>query len=189
MNDELLSFALGRFERQGLDLSDVRVEFRASPLHCNGKTGYYTIETGVVTMCSRDEKTLFHELGHHWAYSNLSADDMYAFSHEMGVEEWNDPSRPWDQRGTELAAEIIAWALMERAPIIRFREGTHYGSSEPVFRLLTLPDATALDLYHGFVVLTGMEPLFRSEADWDPQLLEAEWQERMASVTSPEAIH
>jgi hypothetical protein len=56
-----------------------------------------------------------------------------------------------------------------------------------VFRLLTIPDVTALDLYHGFVELTGMEPMFRDEADWDPLLLEAEWQKTMGSASSPEA--
>jgi hypothetical protein len=181
---ELVSFALDRFESQGLDLRGVRIEFRPSPVHCDGKTGYYTIETGIVTMCSRDEKTLFHELAHHWAYSNLSAEERDAFSDSIGLSAWNDQTQAWDRRGTERAAEIIAWALMERAPTIRFIED---GSLEPVFRLLTISDVTALDLYQGFIELTGMEPRFRSAADWDPDLMEAVWQREMRSVSSPEA--
>jgi hypothetical protein len=179
----LVSFALDRFESQGLDLGEVRIEFRPSPTHCNGNTGYYRIETGIVTMCSRDLKTLFHELAHHWAYSNLSAEEMDAFSDSMGLSSWNDQTQPWHRRGTEQAAEIIAWALMERAPTIRFIEE---GSLKSVFQLLTIPDATALDLYHGFVKLTGMEPRFRSAFDWDPELIETEWQETMGAHTSPE---
>jgi hypothetical protein len=76
---------------------------------------------------------------------------------------------------------------MERAPTIRFLEESGDGRSAPVFRLLTLPDATALDLYQGFVELTGEEPRFRSAADWDPELMEAGWQREMGSVSSPEA--
>ena len=111
---------------------------------------------------------------------------MDAFSHSAGLDSWNDQTQPWENRGTEHAAEIIAWALMERAPTIRYLEYSGAGPARSVFRLLTIDDVTALDLYHGFVLLTGMEPMFRTATDWDPELLEVEWQERMGSVTSPE---
>jgi hypothetical protein len=186
MKGELVTFAIARFETQGLDLGEVRIEFRPSPTDCDGKTGYYTIETGVVTICGRDEKTLFHELAHHWAYSNLSLDDMDTFSEAMGLASWNDQTHPWGQRGTEYAAEVIAWALMERPPTIRFLEESREGSLETVFRLLTIPDVTAEGLYRGFVELTGMEPKFRSVTDWDPELMEAEWQATTGAHTSPE---
>jgi hypothetical protein len=32
-----------------------------------------------------------------------------------------------------------------------------------------------------------METMFRDEADWDPVLLEAEWQKTTGSASSPEA--
>ena len=80
----------------------------------------------------------------------------------------------------------MAWALMERPPTRRFLEESHEGSVEIVFRLLTIPDFTALDLYYGFVDLTGMEPRFRSTLDWDPEFMQAEWQEIMGAHISPQ---
>ena len=184
--EELVEFGLTRFADQGLVLPDLRVEFRSGPSDCGGHRGYYIVETQTVTMCNLDKQTMLHELAHVWAYSNLSAEEMDAFVRFRGLESWNDPTEPWESRGTEQAAEIIAWALMDRPITVRLTVETDDRVVRPVFRLFKITNSTAEDLYRGFVELTGMEPKFRSVADWDPELMEAEWQATMSAHTSPE---
>jgi hypothetical protein len=183
----LLEFGLARFASQGLELPEIRFEFHPGPTDCDGNTGFYVTETRTVAMCSLDKKTMLHELAHAWAEVNLTVEEKEAFTRSYGLEAWNVATDPWTERGTERAAEIIAWALLDRSATIRFMEHADDGSNRPVFRLLTIDDMTAENLYHGFVQLTGTEPVFRTEAEWNPELMEAAWQSKMGSVTSPEA--
>jgi hypothetical protein len=137
-------------------------------------------------MCSLDQKTMLHELAHAWANLNLSAEEKAAFSSYRGVR-WNDRSDPWRERGTEHAAEILAWALADERHSIRW-VSTEAGVSVSDFRLLTIGNSNVEALHHGFVLLTGMEPMFRSSIQVSSPLLELEWQEASGRSLSPELL-
>lgn len=64
-----------------------------------------------------------------------------------GLVSWGGPDLPWNRRGQEQAAEIIAWGLMHRPAPIPTSVGDH-GSQHPA------------DLASAFVVLTGVAPPF-----------------------------
>ena len=57
---------------------------------------------------------ILHELGHAWLTASVSTQLQTAFLALRGLETWNDRNQPWHLRGAEHAADIIAWALMDR---------------------------------------------------------------------------
>jgi hypothetical protein len=64
------------------------------------------------------------------------------FMELRGITDWNDLNQPWKERGTEQAAEVIAWGLGE-------------GEVSP---LLPEPPDTA-NLIAAYVLLTGQQPI------------------------------
>ncbi len=114
-------------------------------------------------MCSMEKKIMLHELAHAWANLELSDDDRERFVRFRGLAGWNDQSHSWGERGTEHAAEVIAWGLMDVAPHVRWVE-----EGVESFRLLTIPDSDVDELSAGFELLTGSESPYRSASEWQP---------------------
>ena len=56
--------------------------------------------------------TALHELGHVWM-ANLTKATQHRFTEQAGLARWADTTDPWSERGVELAAATIAWALMD----------------------------------------------------------------------------
>ncbi len=185
--EELVEFGLGRFAGQGLDLPVVSIDFHPSSLDCQGHKGLYMYRTQTLRMCSLDKKTMLHELAHAWARHNLTMAEMESFTRYRGVATWNDPADPWKERATEHAAEIVAWALMDRPVHLRLTVHADHECQRSEFRMLTIEDSTVEELYDGFLQLTGVEPIFRTPAEFDSDTLEREWQAKVANTTSPEA--
>lgn len=183
--EELIEFGLDRFENQGLVLPDVRIEFHVSSLDCQGQKGLYTRQTHTIRMCSLDKKTMLHELAHAWARHNLTPIEMEGFARYRRLNAWNNAADPWKERATEHAAEIIAWALMDRPVHLRLTVLSD-GCQISEFRLLTIEDSTVEELHDAFLVLTGLEPIFRAPSEWDSEALEMEWTAKVATMTSPE---
>jgi hypothetical protein len=146
---------------------------------------YYESEKRL-RMCSLDKRTMLHELAHAWANMSLTPGEKEAFSSLRGVR-WNDHSDSWQERGTEHAAEIIAWALADERYSVRWAT-TEAGVSVSEFRLLTIENSDVEALHQGFVLLTGMEPMFRSSIQVSSPLLELEWQEASGRSLSPELL-
>jgi hypothetical protein len=184
---ELVNFGLDRFEGQGLSLPEIEFEFFPTTLDCEGHMGYYLHASRTLRMCSMSKSTLLHELAHAWANINLSRAERASFASYRGLNAWNDDGDVWKERGTEHAAEIIAWALMDEADHVRFTTTMPDGSLQAEFRLLAIDNSRVEALYDGFVELTGMEPVFRYPAEWDSTALETQWQARMSAMSSPEA--
>ena len=64
---------------------------------------------------------LLHELAHAWMIENLTDSDRSAFLEATGLEAWRDGAVPWHRRGVEVAADTIAWGLLDqRIPLVRF---------------------------------------------------------------------
>lgn len=183
---ELMEFGLSRFRAQRLALPEIRFDFTSDIMDCDGHMGMYHRRTSTVQMCSLDKGTMLHELAHAWANHVLSEADKQAFVELRGLDSWNDQTRAWKQRGTEHAAEVIAWALLEEPnALLFFGEGPD-GSKKPEFRLLSIDNSSVESLHEAFVQLTGMEPVFRTPSDLDSVALYKDWQARMPA-TSPEA--
>lgn len=68
------------------------------------------------------------------------------FGEHVGLETWNDPTVAWDRRAIEHAADTIAWGLMDRE-----------------MRMLAIGDPTRDELVVGFRILTGTDPLPKTD--------------------------
>lgn len=85
---------------------------------------------------------LLHEFGHAWLATSLTGTAQDAFVGHIGVDTWNDPSEPWEQRGMEWAADTLSWGLG--------------GTLQPEF---AVTDPGCDRLAEGFRILTGRDPL------------------------------
>jgi hypothetical protein len=56
---------------------------------------------------------LLHELAHAWASRSLGDEQRRAYLALRELDTWNDQRRPWGERGTEDAAEVLRWGLDE----------------------------------------------------------------------------
>lgn len=144
---DLAMWARTRYELAGLPLPSVAVEFPAHADTCGGNTGV-AVHGGRkprIVLCTSGvpetavKKALLHELAHVWAHASLEPDIRQAFMRQRGLDAW--ANGPWVERGSEHAAEIIAWGLMDRELV-----------------MLTLPDHDPANLATGYRLLTGYAP-------------------------------
>jgi hypothetical protein len=109
---------------------------------------HVAICTGQEGLTLTNRVAILHELGHAWLSRSVSQRLQTAFLELRGLETWNDRDQPWHQRGAEHAADIIAWALMDR-DVWMYRIRPNDPSS----------------LLAGYQLLTGRQPLGRSDRD------------------------
>ena len=161
--------SLERFAAAGLDLPEgLEIHFHDDSEACGGHAraiAVHGLETERIEMCTSHDFTLRHELGHIWVWEHLEDADRDAFIEERELPTWSDVAFPWDQRGTEHAAHIIAWGLGD-VPI-RLSEISVYD-----FDYLT----------EGFQLLTGRLPLHHSE-DGLPEQDEPAWSDVAEDLT------
>lgn len=114
---KMARWAVGRFEEAGLALPDLRIVFPGRDLSlCDGApatalTSQRPIE---IRMCWNDKFMLLHELAHAWDAHNLTKNCRKRFmALRTDVDGWTGAAIPWDRRGIEHAANVIAWGLLE----------------------------------------------------------------------------
>lgn len=75
-------------------------------------------------------------MGHVWIGENVTDSVRERFLEMRGLRAWNETTVPWDDRGFEHGAEIIAWSLGNRsmAPSIPDRDPVRLAAG---FELLT----------------------------------------------------
>lgn len=143
----LVAWAAGRFAAAGLPFPRIDIVFHAEPEGCSGLAGYAVMDDQgpiAVHMCTRRQpwslvsrRVLLHELGHAWASENLGDAAQDVFLAERGLPTWGDPTTPWELRGTEQAAEILAWALLDEAvPVVAISDAAP-DRLAAAYRLLT----------------------------------------------------
>lgn len=118
----LMEWAQSRFEAGGLSMPEnVDLIFYDTQDECGGNLAVFKGDDsgGVIAFCLRDDapemasrRILLHELSHAWTARNLSEDAIDDFLGLRGLQHWSEPA-PWELRGTEHAAEIIAWGLFD----------------------------------------------------------------------------
>ena len=125
---ELAEWAVSRFQRAGLILPDLSLAFHDELDQCHGLYGWFRVATPVhIDICGFNadrllpapKRLILHELAHAWAHENVDEESKRLFLRDRGLTSWHDESTPWEERGFEQAAEIIAWALMDEERTIR----------------------------------------------------------------------
>jgi hypothetical protein len=145
--EQAVDWAFHRYGEAGLrNMPPLDVHLYRDHGPCKGGLGLSY--EGRIELCTKDSsepyqrKFALHEMAHSWIATNVGGDVLAAFMQRQGVERWNDRSRPWKERGTEQAAEVITWGLGE-------------GEISPL--MPTVPDAETLaSLYE---MLTGRAPI------------------------------
>ena len=135
-------WAVGRFEASGLEAPPVEIHFHQELSDCGGHLGF--ARDGRIDLCTTlvdapARRALLHEIGHIWLDVNTTEWLRDRFLESRGLRSWNASDDPWELRGYEQAAEILAWGLGER--------------------ILTpsIPDNDPVQLSAGFELLTGVE--------------------------------
>ncbi|CAN5817666.1 hypothetical protein BH23ACT5_BH23ACT5_06270 [soil metagenome] len=171
----LVEWAEGRFALAELALPPILYAFHDTAESCASRRGLFHHASNLVEICGFEADTLIHELAHAWTETTLDDHAKHAFLALRGLETWNAAATPWELRGTEHAAEIIAWGVEERTRLVPSTDPL--GCFAP--RLLTIRDSSPDELIAGYVALTGQMPALR-----DP----AEWLSPSTEMLSPEAI-
>lgn len=151
----MVEWALARFQKAGLALPDLRVEFRSIGCGCRGR---YNRSTQTIEVCDGRKMTLLHEMAHAW--DHFAAFDREGFLVLRGIDTYFGPAgTPAAAEGAEHVAEILAWGLMDVETAV---PGPAY-PSQPVVdyrpRLAGLPNSGVEQLREAFVFLTGIQTL------------------------------
>ena len=147
---DMIQWALDRYAEAGLDLPGVSVGVYDDPVVCGDRRGFH--KAGVVTVCALNPNpstqqgwrrhTLLHELAHAWADLHLIDAQRRGFIELRGAATWRDRDKAWEDRATEHAAEIIAWAVADY----------------PYYPHIGLTDRTCHSFTTGYRYLTGTQP-------------------------------
>lgn len=148
---EMAEWALDLFDGAEMDLPPVEFRYHDGDLtECRGHQGLHRAfdDHSVIDICATDlgwstQVMLLHELAHAWTEHAATEDALAAFQELRGYDHWHDYDEAmWHENGTEQAAEILVWGLVDR-PMAMSR----------------ITDNGCDDLLAGFVTLTGREPL------------------------------
>jgi hypothetical protein len=147
---DLTAWALARFDRAGLVLPPLVISFHDDRQVCGGNFGLYRAgDPASVDICGFNwdrfvvtaKKTVLHELAHAWTQQTLSEQAREQFLALRDLDTWGDDEYPWEEQGSEQAAEIIAWALIDEE-----------------LQLATINDAGPDALTRAYEQLTGSLP-------------------------------
>jgi hypothetical protein len=110
-----VEWATARFADTGLTLPELRIHIHPTMDGCRGNGGLYSHDGthGRIDLCTRSTWTLLHELAHAWEHHTMTDTTRRAFLDHTGLQTWADPDTDWDERGTEAAAQAIAWGLLD----------------------------------------------------------------------------
>jgi hypothetical protein len=107
--------AMDRFEAAGLELPPLRIFAHADKRGCEGHLGIYGQygQRDRIDLCTHVEFYILHELGHAWEQHNVTDDVRAAILEETGLTVWHDRDLPWLDSGAEIAANTIAFGLLD----------------------------------------------------------------------------
>jgi len=156
--EALSAWALGRFAEAGLDLPSIDLYFYSNNKPCKGYSALHRrseagsqIDVCSVTRTPKLEATILHEMAHAWAAHTLTDTQRQAFVELQGLDTWHHKETSWNERGTEQAAEIIAWGLGETSWSPRW-----------------IPNNDLASLTTAYQHLTGANPITNTTPQWQP---------------------
>ncbi len=119
----LTEWALARFDQAGLALPPLVISFHDDRHVCGEHFGVFRAgDPARVDICGFNwdrfvvtaKKTVLHELAHAWTEQTLTEEAREQFLALRGLDTWGDDEFPWEEQGSEQAAEVIAWALIDQ---------------------------------------------------------------------------
>ena len=146
----LFEWALDRFDRSGLVLPALEIEFHDQLDPCDGYYGSFkNSDPAHIDICGFNnnrflpapKKMILHEMAHVWLVANVDNETKSSFLGLRGLRTWNDQDFDWSERGFEHAAEVIAWALLDEER-----------------RILTVPYTQPESFAVAYTLLTGRAP-------------------------------
>jgi hypothetical protein len=109
---EQVAWALGRFEEAGLQLPPIELTFHDGAGPCEGHPGLYRPgDVARIEICSSRNHVILHELAHAWEGASVTTEVRNRFADHWDLDNWNDHSAAWHERGIERAADTIAYVL------------------------------------------------------------------------------
>jgi hypothetical protein len=140
---QMVRWAANRFEVGGLPVPEVEIHFHRDLSGCGGYLGYalggrVDLCTDVVDTPAR--RALLHEMGHIWLDEHFPASKRPPFLRLRNLAAWNASDDPWNVRGYEQGAEVMAWALGERIMTPSMMDNGE-GKLEIAYSFLTGQDA------------------------------------------------
>ena len=117
---------------------------------CLGRAGmHHPVEgVSVIEVCAIEasfatQVMILHETAHAWIDHQLTHERKAEFQVLRGWEHWRDyEGAAWHNNGTEQAAEIMVWGLIDRP-----------------LKMVRINQASCEELETGYVTLTGNSPL------------------------------
>ncbi len=154
--DELVRWAMARFPAADLTaptVGSIAFSEEAHRAQCAGGRWGLALQDGSssrIFLCYTvgsvatpiEQAKILHELAHVWMWQNLDEERKEQFDARMHLPTWDALETPWDQRGVEQAAGVIAWGL-----------GDENLKSEAI------GTRSCPDLADAFELLTGVAPL------------------------------
>ena len=145
------AWATDLFDQAELDLPPLRFVYhgdRTGP--CVGRPGLHhrldgvnVIEICTTTITNPTKGLILHEAAHAWIDHHLTAERKAAFKELRGWTYWRDyDAAAWHENGTEQAAEIMVWGLIDRP-----------------LKMIRINGNTCDELDAGYRTLTGRSPL------------------------------
>ena len=116
-------WAIDLFHQAELELPPLRYGFHGdNPAPCADRPGLHHVINGVnvIEICTSEmtspmQGMLLHETAHAWIDHNLTDERKAAFQQLRGWTYWRDyDAAAWHENGTEQAAEIMVWGLIDR---------------------------------------------------------------------------
>jgi hypothetical protein len=113
---DAITWAIQRYAEAGLELPALAIVVHPTSDGCGGNRGQYHIvgNADVVDLCDTSDPVILHELAHAWAAHQASDQTKAAFLAFEGLQAWSGSDIPYDDRGTEHAAQTMSLCLAER---------------------------------------------------------------------------
>ena len=134
----IVDWAMERYADADLDLPVLHLHLYPDVSDCSGNRGFFSPSSNpwTIAICTEEPMVALHELGHAWAEHTLTADDRVSYVQHRGLESWNDPGTQWSARGSEDAANTLAWGLLD-TPIRVVSSSGPLAERSEAFRFLT----------------------------------------------------
>lgn len=153
-------WSLGLIQDGDLPIPTVRfVHHGDDASHCRDRRGMHRLidDGSVIDICTTqtrfaDQRMVLHELSHAWVEQFVDEERREEFRDLRGWTYWrNHEEAPWHENGSEQAAEILLWGLIDRPT-----------------RIIHIHDRSCEALERGYRVLTGKAPPYGLEAECLP---------------------
>lgn len=111
----VIEAAIERYESIGLELPPLRIYVHATQDGCQGHLGTFGQygSTDRIDLCTEAKFYVLHELAHAWEQQAITDDIRNAVMDETGLAAWHDRALPWLDSGAEVAANTIAFGLLD----------------------------------------------------------------------------